>query len=123
MTDPVEAPLDMKVKPSADGGPTIVEVTGDLVATTVPRLRQVIEQALKTTEQGPNIVLDFNHVVHIDTPGLALLYRMNERCRAVGGGLTIVAFPQRFFELIRELHIDRHFRLADTVAAATRLPQ
>ena len=34
MTDPVEAPLDMKVKPSADGGPTVVEVAGDLVATT-----------------------------------------------------------------------------------------
>lgn len=123
MTDPVEAPLEMKVKPSADGGATVVEVTGDLVATTVPRLRQVIEQTLKTSDQDPNIVLDFNHVVHIDTPGLALLYRMNERCRAVGGGMTIVAFPQRFFELIRELHIDRHFRFADTVAAATRLSQ
>jgi anti-anti-sigma factor len=123
MTDPVEAPLEMKVKPSVDGGPTVVEVTGDLVATTVPRLRQVIEQTLKASDQDPHIVLDFNHVVHIDTPGLALLYRMNERSHAVGGGLTIVAFPQRFSELIKELHIDRHFRFADTVAAATRLPQ
>jgi anti-anti-sigma regulatory factor len=68
MTDPVEAPLEMEVRPSADGGSTIVEVTGDLVATTVPRLRQVIEQALKTSDQDPNIVLDFNSVVHIDTP-------------------------------------------------------
>lgn len=123
MTDPVEAPLEMEVKSSPGGGATVVEVTGDLVATTVPRLRQVIEQTLKASDRDPTIVLDFNHVVHIDTPGLALLYRMNERCRAVGGGLTIVAFPQRFSELIRELHIDRHFRFADTVAAATRLAQ
>ena len=121
MTDPVEAPFEIEVIPSPDGGPTVVEVTGDLVATTVPRLRRVIEQTLKAPDHDPNIVLDFNHVVHIDTPGLALLYRMNERCQAVGGGLTIVAFPERFTDLIRELHIDRHFRFADTVAAATRL--
>jgi anti-anti-sigma factor len=121
MTDPVEAPFEIEVTPSPEGGPTVVEVTGDLVATTVPRLRQVIEQTLKAPDHDPNIVLDFNHVVHIDTPGLALLYRMNERCQAVGGGLTIVAFPERFSDLIRELHIDWHFRFADTVAAATRL--
>jgi len=121
MTDPIEAPLEIEVTPSSDGGPTVVEVTGDLVATTVPRLRQVIEQTLKAPNQDPNIVLDFSRVAHIDTPGLALLYRMNERCLAVGGGLTIVAFPKRFSDLIKELHIDRHFRFADTVAAATRL--
>ena len=118
MTDPIEAPLEIEVTPSSDGGPTVVEVAGDLVATTVPRLRQVIEQTLKAPNQDPNIVLDFNRVVHIDTPGLALLYRMNERCLAVGGGLTIVAFPKRFSDLIKELHIDRHFRGAARGAGA-----
>lgn len=98
------------------GKAVVLEVSGEVVVTTGETLRGAVEGAIETG--GPHVVLDLERLSHIDTPGLALLYRLHERVAAEGGALAIAALPEPFRDLVQRVHLDHRLHLWPTVAAA-----
>lgn len=115
MSPRLGAPLRVAPVPSENRGVAVFEVSGDLVVTSMEALEETLAPALA---ECPLLVLDVGDLTHIDTPGLALLYRLSLRLAEAGGSLTLARFPERFAELIQELRLAGELRMRDTVRAA-----
>lgn len=112
----MDAPLQVTQRASELQNASVFDVSGDLVVTTVEGLEEALAPALE--EVGQKLILDLGHLTHIDTPGLAFLYRLARRSVAAGGWLTLAALPARFVPLIEELRLDDELRFRDTVQSA-----
>ena len=90
---------------SEDRGPPLF-VDGDLDLFGAPTLRAAIAERLEAG--ATTIVVDLSACGFIDSVGLSLLLTTRERCRAAGGGLSVIGAGEnalRLFETVgvREL--------------------
>ncbi|HUP19817.1 MAG TPA: STAS domain-containing protein [Gemmatimonadota bacterium] len=99
----------------------VIAVTGDLVLTNSNELEAAIESAFAAGRI--RVVLDLAGITHVDTPGLALMVRLQERCEARGGGLAVAALPRSFDEIVDQLRLARRLRLVGSVEAALEPPE
>lgn len=82
----VDAPPEEPSAPVGDVEP--IAVDGDLDLFGAPALRTTIVERLEAGETW--VVVDLSRCAFIDSVGLSLLLTTRERCRAAGGGLTVV---------------------------------
>ncbi|CAN5175871.1 hypothetical protein BH18GEM1_BH18GEM1_11220 [soil metagenome] len=111
-------PLTVERRPGRLGEPVVLEVSGELVVTTWDTLAEAVRELMEAGER--RIILDLGSLSHIDTPGLALLYRLHERLTTADGTLAIVGLPERFADLIRHLRLHDLLRFRTSVEAALR---
>lgn len=117
MTIPPVEELMIEPRASADGT-MVLEVTGDLVVSNMSALEAAVDQTLDAG--ALRLVLDLARIGHVDTPGLALLYRLHRRCEGAGGALLVAGLPDRFTELVRKLRLDEQMGFADGIQEAER---
>jgi anti-anti-sigma factor len=96
----LDQPNDEEATGSAPPGPPLF-VEGDLDLFGAPTLRAAIAERL---EAGVvTIVVDLSNCGFIDSVGLSLLLTTRERCRAAGGGLSVIGAGEnalRLFETV-----------------------
>jgi stage II sporulation protein AA (anti-sigma F factor antagonist) len=115
MTGPAAGQLGIETG-AVRSGAIVLRVRGDLVVSNMEQLERAVEEALIAETWG--IVLDLADLGHVDTPGLALLYRLHERCAAGGSELVVAGLPDRFADLTQKLHLDQRMRFVRSVEEA-----
>lgn len=108
--------LTVEPRSASPDGVVVLEVAGDLVVSNLSLLESVVDEALDAG--ALRVVLDLGDLGHVDTPGLALLYRLQRRCEGAGGGLAVAGLPERFSELTRKLLLDEHVPFVRSVEEA-----
>jgi anti-sigma B factor antagonist len=78
-------------------GWTVLAVIGELDLAAVPRVRQLVQQALRpvdsgsgTTGSAPRIILDLSSVDFLDSAGLGVVLGVVRRARQAGGEAAVV---------------------------------
>ncbi|HKY59627.1 MAG TPA: STAS domain-containing protein [Gemmatimonadota bacterium] len=118
MTVPPVEPLLIEPRSAPAGGAVVLEVTGDLLVSNMSALEAAVDQALDAG--ALRLVLDLTAIGHVDTPGLALLYRLHRRCEGAGGALVVAGLPDRFADLVRKLRLEDRMAFADGIQEAER---
>lgn len=99
----------------------VVALAGDLVLTNADELRRAVEAAVETGRS--RVVLDLAGVTHVDTPGLALLVQLQDRCRQAGGELVLAGLPGSFDDIVEVLRIGERIRRTASVESALEPPE
>ncbi|GGK95189.1 hypothetical protein Sme01_58050 [Sphaerisporangium melleum] len=108
MAYPAREPA-LRVNERHDGPCVIVEITGELDMTAVPRLRAELDHALEAC-RPPCLVLDLTATTFCDSLGLGLLVNTYNRVRAMGGRLALAVTPgMMIHRLLAITHLDHHF--------------
>jgi len=108
----------MEIEVREEGAVTLVQLSGDLDATTGSRLTEEMDRLW--TAGRRRFVLDLGGVPFVDSAGLSVLVRLFKRVRAQTGrlGLASMQAPvRRVFELTR---LERSFDVYADVAEALR---
>ena len=113
-------PLTLREARASDRA-LVIAVTGDLVLTNAGELEAAVEAAFAGGRS--RVVLDLGGISHVDTAGLALMVRLQERCEGAGGELVLAALPRSFDEMVDHLRLERRLRLAGSVEAALEPPE
>lgn len=111
----------MKIDVRDEGKVTLLRLSGDLDATSAPRLTEELDRLWG--EGRRQFVLDLDGVPFIDSGGLSALVRLFKRVRGQTGRLGLAALQptvRRMFELTR---LERSFDLYADVAEALRRAQ
>ncbi len=97
--------------PAADHAPAAVTVvvTGSLDVTTLPRVRDQLEQAL--AGRPGRLVVDLSTCAFVDASALALLLDLHRRLSRVGGVLTLRGSCPRVLRLLSLTGLRRVFDL------------
>lgn len=96
----------------------VVTVSGDIDLESAPRVRQAIADAISA---GRNrVVLDLTGVTFLDSIGLGVAVGGLRRARMADGTLWLVIHPSNAMvrALFHSTHLDRVFRIYDSVAQA-----
>jgi anti-anti-sigma factor len=72
-----------------DGDQAVIELHGELDASTASRLDAYLDGALDSGER--RIVIDLQHVAFIDSAGIGAIVRCLKRVREAGGDLTLLS--------------------------------
>jgi len=87
-----------------------VTVTGALDVTTLPRVREQLEQAL--VSRPARLVVDLSACTFVDASALALLLDVHRRLNRTGGVLTLRGSCPRVLRLLSLTGLRRVFDLA-----------
>ncbi len=101
----------LHVAPQHDAGTTVLALSGELDIASVPLLERHLDDAV-TTGSG-RVVIDLSHLEFLDSSGLQLLLRTQERLQERGQGLWLrrgLPAVQRLFELTQTVE---RFRFED----------
>ena len=90
--------------------PVTVAVTGALDVTTLPRVRDALEQAL--TARPSRLVVDLSACSFVDASALAVLLDLHRRMCRTGGVLTLRGCCPRVLRLLSLTGLRRVFDLA-----------
>lgn len=112
--------LTVEARSTSADGTVVLLVTGDLVVSNMSLLERAVDEALDAG--GLRIILDFGPLEHIDSPGLALLCRLRNRCETAGGSFAVAALPGHFLDLIRKLQLEPQIRFVRSVEEAEKRP-
>ena len=96
-------------------GCVIATIAGEVDIATVALLR---ERLSTMTVAGSHVVVDLDRVSFIDAAGLGALVGAASQAAAHGGTLRVVCARPRIQRLFRLTDLDRHLRLASTLAEA-----
>jgi anti-anti-sigma factor len=88
-------------------GKTVVKPTFDIVATSLPELRDVLKLAID--EGAENICVDLSHVTMIDSMGLGLIIATHNSLNKCGGKLSVINVSRDVYDLFRNMRLDKHF--------------
>jgi anti-anti-sigma factor len=108
MTLLTDAPA-LTVVPGPPAGVTVT-VTGALDVTTLPRVRDQLEQALATRPAG--LAVDLSACTFVDASALAVLLDVHRRLSRTGGVLTLRGCCPRVLRLLSLTGLRRVFDLA-----------
>ena len=108
MTLLTDAPA-LTVVPSQRADVTVT-VSGALDVTTLPRVREQLEQALATRPAG--LAVDLSACTFVDASALAVLLDVHRRMSRTGGVLTLVGCCPRVLRLLSLTGLRRVFALA-----------
>ena len=95
---------------SPDAAAVTVTVTGALDVTTLPRVREQLEQAL--AGRPARMVVDLSACTFVDASALALLLDVHRRLSRTGGVLTLRGSCPRVLRLLSLTGLRRVFDLA-----------
>ena len=90
----------LRVETRNGGGDVVLSVRGDVDLATAPELEVALERALE--DAGRRLVVDLRGVSFLDSTGLAVLLRQDQRARAAARHLVVVKGPpqvQKPFEI------------------------
>src|SRR5690606_1546115 len=76
------------------------------------------EFMLRNTAGQRNIVLDLNQVQRITEEGLRMGFLAHRLCKAAGGLFIIVHINKEVEELLKVLHLDKHFTILPSLSDA-----
>ena len=93
-----------------DAAPVTVTITGALDVTTLPRVREQLEQAL--AGRPARMVVDLSACTFVDASALALLLDVHRRLSRTGGVLTLRGSCPRVLRLLSLTGLRRVFDLA-----------
>ena len=92
-------------------GETVIRLEGeDIVAATVPRLREAMHGLLGQGERA--IVLDLASVQMVDSSGLGLLIAAHNSLRRAGGQLAVIHVSGEIMDLFTTMRIHQHFSVS-----------
>ncbi|MGN0004102.1 MAG: STAS domain-containing protein [Sphingobacterium composti] len=76
------------------------------------------EFMLRNTAGQRNIVLDLNQVNEITEEGLRMGLLAHRLCHTVGGDFIIINIKPQIEQMLKVLHLDKHFTILKSLAAA-----
>lgn len=97
-------------------GAAVVNVSGELVITSLGMLTEQVE--LMLADDRPTIILNCSELAHVDTPGFALLHQLSKRCQGAGGTLFVAGLAPHFIDLAHKLRVDLSVSLVESSQAA-----
>jgi anti-sigma B factor antagonist len=97
-------------------GVTVLALTGQLDASTAPRLKQ--EVIAMTEAPRLRVAVDLSALTLIDSSGVGVLISLFKRARAQGGTVHFAGLNAQPKEIFRLLRLDRSLDLALTLADA-----
>lgn len=100
----------MEIKSHEVGDIIIKELDGRFDAYSAPKANEWLEEVM-TTKKPPNVVVNLENVVFVDSTALATLVQAMKRCRQLEGDLRLSNLKQpvrMIFELTR---LDRAFEI------------
>ena len=109
MTLLTEAPAPAGVPSPAAPATVVVHITGALDVTTLPRVREQLEQAL--TGRPGRLVVDLSACTFVDASALAVLLELHRRLCRTGGVLTLRGCCPRVLRLLSLTGLRRVFDL------------
>jgi anti-anti-sigma factor len=89
---------------------TVMKLEGDLVASSVPRVRALLRELVADGIQ--NLVIDLSNVQMVDSAGLGLLISAHNSIKKVGGQLSVVEASADILELFTTMRIHQHFSVS-----------
>jgi len=88
-----------------------VRPDGDVVASTVPQLREVLRGSLAGGAR--EIILDFGNVRLLDSAGIGLLIAAYNSARKTGGRLRVTHASKDILALLRTMRIHQHMQVTE----------
>jgi len=107
----------LNVTPESSGGALVLRVEGELDLSTCEELEAAIREA--EGSNPPTLVLDLSGVTFLDSMGLGTLVKADERARAQGRRLLLVAPPEPAARVFRITVLDERFQFVDSLAGIT----
>lgn len=92
-----------------------IVLTENVVAATMPALRQVLSQALESG--AASLTLDMDQVQELDSVGLSLLIGTSMALQHAGGRLEVRNVRDDVFNILHSMRLDRHFLVHRRAAA------
>lgn len=109
---------ELTVTVRREHGVTILEVTGEIDLSTVPRLR---ERLFELADSGQPLIIDLNRITFIDSSGLGVLVATARRASVHGASLHAVCSRPQTRKLLWLTGVDRRIPLSATVEGALKL--
>ncbi|QQQ78866.1 STAS domain-containing protein [Saccharothrix sp. 6-C] len=105
--------MELQVRSEVRGGWTVVAVSGELDADTVPVLSDRLE------ESTGNVVVDLSEVPFMDTTGLSLMLDWHRRLDGAGGEFRMASMQPSVHKLFRLTELTEVMHIHETVESAT----
>jgi anti-sigma B factor antagonist len=106
--------MELRVRSEVRGGWTVVAVSGELDADTVPLLSDHLEGSA-----GDRVVVDLGGVPFMDTTGLSLLLDWHRRLDGSGGEFRMACLQPAVHKLFRLTELTEVMHIHDSVESAT----
>ncbi|WP_367138486.1 STAS domain-containing protein [Saccharothrix sp. HUAS TT1] len=106
--------MELRVRSEVRGGWTVVAVSGELDADTVPVLSDRLEEST-----GDRVVVDLSGVPFMDTTGLSLMLDWHRRLDGGGGQFRMASLQPSVHKLFRLTELTEVMHIHDTVESAT----
>jgi anti-sigma B factor antagonist len=106
--------MELQVRSELRGGWTVVAVSGELDAETVPVLSDRLEAST-----GAHVVVDLSGVPFMDTTGLSLMLDWHRRLDGSGGQFRMACMQPSVHKLFRLTELTEVMHIHDSVESAT----
>lgn len=108
--------MDFELSRYTLDGYTVVELRGELDASTSPALQTGLEDLLN--RRAPCVILDLSALTFLDSSALTVLVVSDRRAREAGGSLALAGPRQIVARVLSLTALDQHFAVYPTVADA-----
>ncbi|WP_248962577.1 STAS domain-containing protein [Sphaerisporangium perillae] len=112
----------LDIRERHDGPCVVVEISGELDMSAVPRLRAELDHAIGVS-RPPRLVLDLTRTRFCDSMGLGLLVGTYNRVRELDGRLALAVAPGAISRLLVITNLDQHFEIFPNTEDAVALLQ
>lgn len=92
-----------------DGAQAVFILSGSLVATGVPEVRDDMKQLLQLGVT--QLVVDLRHAAILDSAGIGCLVAAHNSLSKTGGSLTVKQASPEIYELLCSMRLNRHFTI------------
>ncbi|MFD1146693.1 STAS domain-containing protein [Saccharothrix hoggarensis] len=106
--------MELHVRSEVRGVWTVLAVSGELDADTVPVLSERLEQ-----DTGRKVVVDLSGVPFMDTTGLSLMLDWHRRLDGAGGQFRMACLQPSVHKLFRLTELTEVMHIHDSVESAT----
>lgn len=100
--------MSFEVRSIPSGGVTLVVVTGEVDIETGPRVRSVLQAAVR---DGRPVTVDLGAVTFMDSAGFGALVATHQQAQRSGTELRLRAVPPRISQLLAMLGLDTVLRV------------
>jgi anti-sigma B factor antagonist len=114
--------MEMSLSTRTVDGHTVLEVGGEIDVYTARQFRDHLSDILVNPE-ATRLIVDIRRVEFFDSSGLGVLVGIHRRCRALGGGLAVVAPHERLLKIFRITGLDAVLAIYDSVDDAIAASQ
>ena len=101
--------MGTKARGKAKSAPSVLQPSGDLVASTIEGFRRKVRSVLRNNPGS--LVLDLSHVRMVDSVGLGVLIAAHNAFRKKGMKLAVANVSKDIFDLFAAMRLDRHFEI------------